>query len=462
MSKRRVLVVDDEPGMLEVCVDSLELLSDAVVETESDSIKARERISSEHWDLLIADVRMPKLGGVGLLRAARENDPDLMVLMMTAFPSVESAVESMKLGAADYITKPFRPEDLCTAVHSLLEQREVRDENRLLRRSVEGFHRMGEMVGRCEPMQKVFETIERVAPTELDVLIVGETGTGKELVARTLHRLSPRSAQRFVPVDCGAIPEELLESEFFGHEKGAFSGANTRSLGLLEFAHKGTFFLDEIGHLPAKLQVKLLRALQERRFRRLGANEEIDVDVRVVAATSLDLEQEIAKGRFRSELYYRVNVGRLDLPPLRSRRPDIPLLVEYMIRRFATEVGRKDVRVSAEALEILCGYHWPGNARELQNVIRRSLVNSRDGEIQVDDLPDEIVTTANKGSVRELEGFHGLREQQVNAFERKYLEELLRNHGGDVSNAAATAKLPRGTLYRLLKKHGFDPGDFRT
>lgn len=458
----RVLAVDDEPGMLEVCVDSLELLPETIVETESDSLKARERITAEHWDLLIMDVRMPNLGGVDLLRAARENDPNLMVLMITAFPSVDTAVESMKLGAADYITKPFRPEELCATVHSLLEQRRVRDENQLLRRRVEGYNRMGEMVGESAPMQRVFDTIEQIAPTDLDVLIIGETGTGKELVARTLHRLSNRHDQRFVPVDCGAIPEELLESEFFGHERGAFSGANTRSLGLLEFAHKGTFFLDEIGHLPPKLQVKLLRALQERRIRRLGANEEIEVDVRVVAATSLDLVEESRAERFRSDLYYRVNVGRIFLPPLRDRPEDVPLLVNQMIQSYAPDVGRNYVEITVEAMEVLQAYRWPGNARELQNVIRRSLVNARDGEIRVDDLPDEIVTAANKGSGRALEGFHGLREQQVNAFERRYLEELLRSHNGDVSNAAATARLPRGTLYRLLKKHGFDPASFRS
>lgn len=461
MTQWRVLVVDDEPGMLEVCAESLAMLPAVNVTTESDSRAAGNRLLSEHWDLLVVDIRMPDVGGIDLLRAARQNDPGVMVLMITAYPSVDTAVESMKLGAADYIKKPFEPEKLCATVHNLLEQKRVRDEHQLLQRQVEGFHRMGEMVGKCAPMQKVFSSIERIAPTDLDVLILGETGTGKELVARTIHQLSARQGERFVPVDCGAIPEELLESEFFGHEKGAFSGASTRSLGLLEFAHKGTFFLDEIGHLPPKLQVKLLRALQERRLRRVGANEEIEVDIRVIAATSLDLEKEARAGRFRSELYYRINVGRVTLPPLRERLQDIPLLITHMIERYAPEVGQEGVQVAPDALEMLCNYRWPGNARELQNAIRRSLLYAREGEIRVDDLPDEIVAEVSSQTGRTSTGFHALRDQHVNTFEEHYLEDLLRSHQGDVTTAANTAKIPRGTLYRLLKKHNFKPDNFR-
>lgn len=461
MTQRRILVVDDEPGMLEVCAESLQSLPGVSVTTEQDSLAASDRLVAEHWDLLIADIRMPGVGGVDLLRAARESDPGVMALMITAFPSVDTAVESMKLGAADYITKPFQPEKLCATVHSLLEQKRVRDEHQLLQRQVEGFHRMGEMVGKCVPMQKVFSSIERIAPTDLDVLIMGETGTGKELVARTIHQLSTRQGERFVPVDCGAIPEELLESEFFGHEKGAFSGASTRSLGLLEFAHKGTFFLDEIGHLPPKLQVKLLRALQERRLRRVGANEEIDVDIRVIAATSLDLEEEVRTGRFRGELYYRINVGRVMLPPLRERLEDIPLLIAHMIERYGPEVGQESFQLAPEALDMLCSYRWPGNVRELQNAVRRSLLYARKGEIQVEDLPTEIVTEVSSQPGRKTVGFHGLRDQHVNVFEQHYLEELLRNHQGDITTAATAARIPRGTLYRLMKKHNFKPGDFR-
>lgn len=462
MSNWRVLVVDDEPGMLEVCADTLATLPNVEVATEPDSRVAAERLAPEHWDLLITDVRMPGLGGVDLLRLARENDPSMMVLMITAFPSVETAVESMKLGAADYLRKPFRPEDLRAAVQGLLDQKRVREEHRLLERQVEGFHRMGEMVGRSSPMREVFDIVKRVASSDLDVLILGETGTGKELVARTIHQLSERSAQRFVPVDCGALPEELLESEFFGHERGAFSGANTRSLGLLEFAHKGTFFLDEIGHLPPKLQVKLLRALQERRIRRVGANEEIDVDVRVIAATSLDLEAESSNGRFRSDLYYRINVGRVTLPPLRERVADIPLLVDHLLRRYAPEIGRENAHFAQDALEVLCTYRWPGNVRELQNAIRRSLISARSEAIQVEDLPDEIVASASENSNGDPYGFYSQRELHLATFEQRYFEDLLTTHGGDVSSAAKAARIPRGTLYRFLKRHNINPAKFRS
>lgn len=461
MTKSRVLVVDDEPGMLEVCTDILVPLPEVEVVTESDSQAAAERLSSEDWDLLIADIRMPGIGGVDLLRIAREHDPGMLVLMITAFPSIQTAVESMKLGATDYITKPFLPEDLRATVRRLLEEKCVRDEHRFLQRQMAGLHRMGEMLGKCPPMQAVFAAIERIAPTDLDVLILGETGTGKELVARTIHQLSARREQRFVPVDCGAIPEELLESEFFGHERGAFTGANTRSLGLLEFAHNGTFFLDEIGHLPQKLQAKLLRALQERRIRRVGANQEVDVNVRVIAASSLDLEEEVRQQRFRMDLYYRINVAPVKLPPLRERLEDIPLLATHFAARYAPEIGRKNVAIHPEALEVLCGYRWPGNVRELQNAIRRALVTASGDEIELGVLPDEVISTAGEQSGKNNSGFFGLREQYVARFERQYLENLLKSHQGDVGLAARSAQLPRGTLYRLLKKHDLIPIDYR-
>ncbi len=309
MAKLRVLIVDDEEGMLEVCRDTLRGLPDVQITTESQSTRAAERLATESFDLLIVDVRMPGLSGVDLLRLRGSATRIFIVLVLTAFPTVETAVESMKLGAADYITKPFLPDELLATVGRLLEERRLRQENLLLARQVEHAWRFGDIIGRGSAMQKVFETIRRVGGTDADVLVLGETGTGKELVARAIHQGSRRSSGRFVPVDCGAIPEDLLESEFFGHERGAFTGAVTRSLGLLEFSNRGTFFLDEVGELPVRLQAKLLRVLQERKIRRVGGTEEIDVDVRVIAATSRNLDQEIAEHRFRMDLYYRINVG---------------------------------------------------------------------------------------------------------------------------------------------------------
>ena len=461
MGPTRILVVDDEQGMLEVCAASLKKLPGATILVEQDSRRAAGRLARESFDLLIADICMPHVNGVELLRAAKQADPNLGVLMITAFPTVETAVETMKLGAADYITKPFRPEELLAVVTRLLETKQLRDENRLLQRQVDRTYAFGDMIGNSTAMQAVFETIRRVAETDVDVLILGETGTGKELVARSVHQHSSRSTQRFVPVDCGAIPEDLLESELFGHERGAFTGAHTRSLGLFEFADKGTFFLDEIAELPVRLQVKLLRTLQERRLRRVGGTDEIDVDVRIVSATSQDLDEAVRQGRFRSDLFYRINVARIELPPLRERRDDIPLLAAHFIQRYAGTMGRNVTEADPEVLEILRAYPWPGNVRELQNVIKRALTMAKGTVMRTADLPDEVVTAAGGGPGEPSSGFFDLREQHAAKFEREFLANLLRTCGGDVSRAAREAQLPRGTLYRFLNKHGLTADQFR-
>lgn len=461
MARERVLVVDDEPGMLEVCRDSLEVLDDIEVVTEQESRRAAELLRTGTWDLIILDIRMPGLSGVELLGIAREQDPDQPVLMLTAYPTVETAVESMKLGAADYITKPFLPDDLRATVRRILDGRRLDEENRLLRRHLERSYSFGDMVGRSAAMLDVFEAVERAAESDVDVLIVGETGTGKELVARSVHKRSDRSEGHFVPVDCGAIPEDLLESEFFGHERGAFTGAQSRRLGLLEFAGGGTLFLDEVDHLPPKLQAKLLRALQERRIRRVGGTEEFDVDIRVIAASSTDLEELVRTERFRADLYYRINVARIDLLPLRRRPEDIPVLASHFVKRYASEMGRNTVDIDADVLEVLTSYPWPGNVRELQNVIRRVLAMERPDTIRTNDLPDEIITGAGGIPGPDERGFFALRDQHVAAFEKEHFHDLLRQHGGDVSAAAAADRVPRGTMYRLLKKHGLDPNDYR-
>ena len=461
MVRARVLVVDDEPGMLEVCSDVLGKLPNVELALEARAEKAADRLARESFDLLVTDVRMPTLGGLDLLRTARKRDPRLPVLVFTAFPSVESAVESMKLGASDYLAKPFLPDDLLRVAGRLLEDGRLREENQLLARHVERDYGLDEILG-CSPvMQGLFETIRRVAAIEADVLIVGETGTGKELVARSIHKRSCRRAARFVPVDCGAIPEDLLESEFFGHERGAFTGAHARSLGLLEFAHQGTFFLDEVGELSPRLQAKLLRVLQERKIRRVGGREEIPVDVRVVAATSRNLAEEMKHGRFREDLFYRINVARIELPPLRERKDDIPLLVERFVERFAAEMGKVGVSVDPEVVDVLSRHPWPGNVREMQNVLKRSLAMSRRATLSVEDLPDDVVVAAGERADAGASSFFPLRAQRIAVFEREYLTGLLRASGGDVSDAAREAGIPRGTLYRLLKKHDLVPETFR-
>ena len=347
---------------------------------------------------------------------------------------------------------------------------ELEAELELLRRQVERPYQFDNMIGGCAPMRKVFDLIEQVASSDVDVLVHGETGTGKELVARSIHQRSQRTAAPFVPVDCGAIPETLLESEFFGHEKGAFTGADHVRIGLLEYADQGTFFLDELGELPMMLQAKLLRTLQERKIRRVGGREEIEIDVRVVAATARDLDEMIKLGQFRQDFYYRINVVRIDLPPLRDRGDDIGLLAEALCLRYSRSMGR-DVRgITPEAYQVLRQYRWPGNVRELTNVIRRALALAKGNMITVDGLPEDLVIAAGQrepsaagaASANANGGFFGERESHLNQFERQYLSQVLARHGGDVRQAALEAQIPRGTLYRLMKKHGLDSVNFRS
>jgi DNA-binding NtrC family response regulator len=461
MAKGRILVVDDDDIILELCAHTLSVLPDTETVLENHSLQARERLGTENFDLLITDLRMPEMDGITLCRIARQLDPTLMVLVLTGFPTIETAVESMKLGAADYLTKPFFPDDLLATARRLLEEKRLREENRLLQRQIERAYTFDEIVGKSPAMQVVFETIRRAAASDVDVLIVGETGTGKELVARSIHKRSPRSQARFMPVDCGAIPESLAESEFFGHERGAFTGAHERRLGLLEVADGGTVFLDEIIGMSLSLQAKFLRVLQERRFRRVGGKDEIAVNIRVVAAASRSLASEIRTQRFREDLYYRLNVGYIMIPPLRERVEDIPLLVAYFVDRYSQEMRKPAMELKPEVMEVLMAYSWPGNVRELQNVLKRALLMSHGPILSLQDLPDDLVAHAGDCSPASRGGFFQSREQRLTAFEREYLTNLLQFYQGDVSQAAREARLPRGTLYRLLKKHGLAAEDFR-
>jgi len=462
MAKTRILIVDDEVGMLEVCSDTLQKLPDTEVLVELHSVRAAERIAAESVDLLIADIRMPGLDGVELLRLARRHDPNMAVLMLTAYPTIETAVESMRLGAVEYIVKPFLPEDLLAIVKRLVESRRLSDENRLLRRHVERSYAFDQILGRSAGIQQVLERVQQVAATQFDALIMGETGTGKELVARAIHQRGPWNEGPFVPVDCGAIPEDLMESEFFGHERGAFTGAHTRSMGLLELANHGTFFLDEIGQLPLRLQAKLLRVLQERCVRRVGGTREIGLQLRILAASSVNLEREVERERFRLDLYHRIHVIRISLPPLRERSEDIPTLAESFLASLGKEMGRGPFRLEPEAVEVLTNYAWPGNVRELQNVLKRTVAMLPHEDISVEDLPDDVVARAGEMRTREPGGFFELRQRHLAAFEVDYMRKLLAVYQGDVSSAAREAKLPRGTLYRLLKKCDLDPASFRS
>lgn len=423
---------------------------------------ALEAIRRDTWDLAVLAARFGPPAG-DLQAAVRKADPQLPTVVLDPRPDVAVARTCLQAGAADYLDLAAAEQELEDACARLLSGSRRRAAEEVLRRAVERPYSFAGFLGESPPMREVYSIIERVAASSVDVLVTGETGTGKELVARAIHAGSRRSAGPFVPVDCGAIPDALLESELFGHERGAFTGADARRMGLVEFADGGTLFLDEVGELPLPLQAKLLRVLQERRVRRVGARQETPVDVRVVAATSRPIDRMVDEGAFRRDLFYRINVVRIDLPPLRSRGDDIGLLAEHFANRAAQEMGRPVGGLSTDVYQVLKGYHWPGNVRELQNVVRRAIALTRSPHAGIDDLPDEVVAAAGRTAAAEAGavGFFARRAEHVARFEREFLTDLLTRHLGDVSAAAREARLPRGTLYRLLKSHALDAAAYR-
>ena len=400
-----------------------------------------------------------------------EADPDLPIVVIGSDDGEKTVSDYLRHGAATYLPLESVDHDLEDILVETLTQSRQRATEQTLRRAIERPYSFEDFLGESPPMKAVYSLIERVAARSVDILITGETGTGKELVARAVHRRSRRTAAPFVPIDCGAIPDTLLESELFGHERGAFTGADARRIGLIEVADGGTLFLDEIAELPFALQAKLLRVLQERRLRRVGARKETPVDVRIVAATSRDIDVMVENGTFRRDLFYRINVVRISLPPLRQRGDDIGLLAEFFASRAGREMGLTAGRFSADTYQVLRHYNWPGNVRELQNVIRRAMALTADDVIGVDDLPDNVVTAAGKyiaDTSDELKqgspsraGFLTLKATHVAEFEQHYLYEIMKRLHGDVSAAAKEARVPRGTLYRLLKLHNIEPSRFR-
>lgn len=455
----KILIIDDEEDMLESCSRILKRLGYETL-TEKDPLKALELLERERPDLVLTDLRMPGLNGLEVLKAAKRLDPESVVIFLTAYATIETAVEAMKEGAFDYIPKPFSAEQLRVSIERAFRQKGLLEENRRLREQLEKTYSFENLVGRSLPMLQVFETVKKVAGSEANILILGESGTGKELIARSIHANSKRAGRAFIPVDCASLPETLLESELFGHEKGAFTGAHATRPGLFEFAHGGTIFLDEVGDLSLNLQAKLLRVLQERQVRRVGSNRLIDIDVRVISATHYDLAQTVARGKFREDLYYRLNVISIKLPPLRERKGDIPLLVHHYLKKYSLASGKEVRGVSPKAMELLEQYHWPGNVRELQNVIERAVVLAEGEFITHHDLPEPIKAGGPPASVVPLGelSLKQAKDEKIQAFEREYLQELLRRHGGNISQAAKAAGVDRKTIHRLLKKHGLRAG----
>jgi len=421
-----------------------------------------ERLGRDSWDLGIITARSDPAADV-LHAAVREADSQVPVVVVDREPDVERARICLRGGAGDYVALENVESELEDALVRLLAEARRKAGEQVLRRAVERPYSFEDLLGESPAMKRVYAIIDRIAGSSVDVLVTGETGTGKELVARAIHARSRRSAGPFVPVDCGAIPDALMESELFGHERGAFTGADARRMGLVEFADGGTLLLDEIGELGQPLQAKLLRVLQERRVRRVGARVESAVDARVVAATSRNLEAMVERGEFRRDLLYRINVIHIHLPALRERGDDIGLLAEHFANRAAQEVGRRVDGLSTDVYQVLRSYHWPGNVRELQNVVRRAIAMTQSRVASVEDLPDELVAAAGRVAAGDGHdgGYFARRAEHVARFERGYLADLLTRHRGDVSAAARDARLPRGTLYRLMKSHGLDGAAFR-
>jgi DNA-binding NtrC family response regulator len=442
----RVLVVDDDAVSCRLLGEVLQ--GDGLpVLWSTDAFEALERVRSDPVDLAILDLRMPQMSGLDLMRRLRERTPDLPVIIMTAFGSIDTAVEAIGSGAVDYVSKPMNVEEIRAAVRRVLERQ------RAARAPLAAESEPAGMIGRTPAMVEVYKTIARVAPGVSTVLILGESGTGKELVARAIHRHSPRHGRPFVAVDCTALTETLLESELFGHVKGAFTGAATDTPGLFAEADGGTIFLDEIGDISPPLQAKLLRVLQEHQVRPVGGAQWRAVDVRVVAATNRDLAAAVSGGEFREDLYYRLKVVTIHLPALRERRDDIPLLVDHLVQRAAAQYGKPVAAVSDPALAVLCAYDWPGNVRELAHVLERSVALAQDTVISVEDLPADLRGGPTAAAPPDLiADAPTLEELKV-----RYIRHVLQRNGGNVSRAAAVLGLERRSLYRMLHRYGIAP-----
>jgi DNA-binding NtrC family response regulator len=443
------MIVDDEKNTREGLKWALESTG-ADITIAEDGEQALVRLGNHPVDLIFSDLKMPKMDGMELLAHVRDEFPEAYFVILTGHGTVENAVEAMKKGAFDYLMKPVNIDELQLIVERVFEQKELREENTRLRREVNDRYGFDSIIGRSPAMENIFEKIRQVAPTRASVLIQGETGTGKELIAKAIHFNSPRRHKPFIAVNCGALSQTLLESELFGHEKGAFTGAIRQKPGRFELANGGTIFLDEIGETTPELQVRLLRVLQEQEFERVGGTKPVKVDVRLVTATNRDLKKEVAEGRFREDLYYRLNVIRIDLPPLRERVDDIPLLVDYYLKQFAQEHG-KPLVINPKAMQSLQSFHWPGNVRQLRTVVESAVILTPGREIQPKNLPEEVRSEgAPTNAVRLRVGM------TVADAERELIRATLKEMGGNKARAARTLGLGRKTLYRKLEEYGIE------
>jgi DNA-binding NtrC family response regulator len=460
--RRTLLIVDDEPDMATLLRRTLSAEVDWTIRTSLSGVDALQVLGSARVDLMLLDIKMPDMDGMELLSRIRNMEDGPTVVMMTAYGVIELAVEAIKRGAYDFIPKPFDETRLLLTLQKAMEYHLLVHENRNLQRLIRQTSVFQDMIGSSPAMERIYETIRMVAKTEATVLITGESGTGKELVAKAIHQRSERSRSRYVPVNCPALPEHVLESELFGYVKGAFTDAKQDKEGLFQEANGGTLFLDEIGDLPVNLQTKLLRVLQEREVKPLGSPKNLKVDVRVLASTNRNLKDLMAEGRFREDLYYRLNVITINLPPLRERLQDIPLLVEHFLKKYSEEYHRNGMRLGPGVMEELLRNEWPGNVRELENSIRRAIILCRGPVITISDMGPEfqekcLVTDSLKGlSYREA------KSRLLERFNREYLSVLLGEHQGNVTHAARKCGLERQAFQQILRRYGIRSEDFRS
>ncbi len=450
MAGNKILVVDDDLNLLDLIQIRLDA-SGYEVATAGHENEAKKLVASQVFDAVVLDLQLVSQDGISLMEELHREAPGLPVIILTAHGSIESAVEAMQRGAFTYLTKPFDSRELIMQIERALENNRLTGEIHRLRELVEEKYEYGNIIARSEPMRRVLDQVTRVAGTDSTIAIYGASGTGKELIAKAIHVASPRRDFPFLAINCAAIPETLLESELFGHEKGAFTDAVRKSLGLFARAELGTVFLDEIGDLPLTLQGKLLRVLQERIIQPLGSEEQVPIDVRLIVATNKDLREEVKKGNFREDLYYRVHVIPVQIPPLRERKEDIPPLVEHFLRKYGEQLGRKVTNISAAAMHKLMLHDWPGNVRELENAIEFAIAMSENDTIE------EAQILPASDSHKPLPTLNEARA----GFEKTYLRNLLKATGGNISKAAALAGKYRADLYNLLKKHALSPGDFK-
>lgn len=464
MAKEKILVVDDEIGMRQLLE---KLLEDNGYEVTSavDGVDALDKIKENRPAFALIDFKMPRMNGLRLLEKIKKSYPEVVVVMMTAYGTVENAVSAMKLGAFDYINKPFENEEIMLVINKALEKKRLEEENIVLRRQLEKSYTLSDIISANAEMQKVFDVMRKVAQTKSTVLVQGETGTGKELVARAIHNLSPRHDLPFVPVDCAALSESLLESELFGHVRGAFTGAVQDKEGLFETAHGGTVFLDEVGHISSEIQAKLLRVLQDGEIKRVGDAGSRKVDIRLIAASNEDLEKAVKESRFREDLYYRLNVVPIFIPPLRERKEDILLLVEHFINKYNCLEKKQLKGIAADALKVLMNYDWPGNVRELENLVHRAVVMEQGENIDLADLPASLrvpETAEMRNNYSRAADFRKAKKNAVMSFEKRFLTEVLIRNQGNVSRVAKEISLDRRNLHRKLRVLKLNPRDFQS